>query len=110
MFPWMENKRSPDPREPGPEEVVGVIRDIGHGRIEDLGVTRGIPHITPRSKLFLRYRQDHADPPPVPPRDYTSRKPHPQNVKFLEHCRGMNSGVIERVEVADGLPVHWTQP
>jgi hypothetical protein len=82
------------------------MRDIGYGRVEDLGVTGGRPHITPATKLFRRIRLDRPDQPPLRA-DHTNHRPHAQHEKLLAHCRAIGAGMIRKVEVADGLPVHW---
>jgi hypothetical protein len=91
-----------------PAHLFDVFRDIGHGRAEHLSVTRGTPQITAKTKLFQRFREGRPEPPAKPPLDYSGRRPHPQHLKFLEHCRLVQDGDIERVEVADGLPMFWS--
>ena len=83
-----------------------VMRDIGHGRIENLLVRAGAPHISTKTKLLRCFRPDRAggraDSPAIP-----GRNQHLRQLKFLAHCRSVGNGVIEKVEIADGLPVFW---
>ena len=88
--------------------LLDVMRDLGHGRVEDLLVAGGTPRVTERTKLFRRYRPGRPDPPAAPRVSYVGRRPHPQHERLLAHCRQVGDGVIGRVEVADGIPVHWS--
>jgi hypothetical protein len=102
----MENSPSERQRPP-PELVLEVMRDLGHGRIENLGVTAGAPHINGRTKLLQLVRHGRHAPPPEQRMDHSNRKPHRQHDRLLAHCRAVGNGVIKKVEIADGLPVHW---
>ena len=87
-------------------DVFQVMRDIGHGRIENLAVRAGAPHLSSKTKLLRCFRPDRMGAPldrPAAP----GRNQHPRQLEFLEHCRTVGDGVIERVEIADGLPVYW---
>jgi hypothetical protein len=83
------------------------MRDLWHGRIENLFVVRGLPRITEQTKLFSRYRRGRSDPPRALRPSYSDRQPHPQHLKLRAHCRNVGDGVIDRIEVADGVPVFW---
>ena len=86
--------------------LFGVMNDLGHGRIEDLYVSGGVPQLTPSPKLFRRIRLGHVDQL-APRTDHRNRRPHAQHEKLLAYCQQIREDVIRRVEVADGLPVHW---
>ena len=87
-----------------------VMRSLCHGRIEDLEVHGGVPRVTPRTRLFRRVRLDRPDPPGPPRPVHSNHRPHPQHEKLLAHCRYVRDGLIARLEIADGLPVHWETP
>ena len=91
------------------EPILEVMRDIGHGRVEDLIVSGGTPQITADTKLFRRVRIDRPDRAACRD-DHRDHRPHPQHEKLLDHCRHIGDGVIAKVEIADGLPVHWESP
>src|SRR4051794_23748635 len=78
------------------DELFNVMREIGHGRVENLAVSAGEPHLTAKTKLFQRYRPGGAPTQP-PRRPFTStRKPHAQHLKLAEHCRAVGDGVIDK--------------
>ena len=87
-------------------DVFQVMRDIGHGRIENLAVRAGVPQLSAQTKLLRCFRLDRMGDP-LDPMAAPGRKHHPRQLEFLAHCRTVGDGVIEKVEVADGLPIHW---
>src|SRR5690348_7045506 len=67
-------------------DVFQVMRDIGHGRIENLAVRAGTPHISAKTKLLRCFRPDRMGGPPDAPAP-PCRNEHPRHLEFLAHCR-----------------------
>ena len=87
--------------------VIDAMRDLGWGRIENLPIRGGVPRMTRDTKVLRRVRVGRHDGPRWTTSARRDRKPHQQHQKFLDACRGIGDGVLERIEVADGLPIYW---
>lgn len=85
-----------------------TMRQLGHGRIEHLLVRDGIPVVGKDTKM-LQYFRGERDPTSLTSLDTKRiRRPHRLHQMLFGKTRQMQAGVLERVEVADGLPVYWT--
>ena len=89
------------------QALIHEMRLLWHGRIENLFVVHGLPRITEQTKLFSRHRSGRCDPPSAPRPSHSNCKPHPKHIELLEHCVAVRDGVIDRIEIADGVPVFW---
>jgi hypothetical protein len=94
------------------EEVIGneqlfinVMRDLGWGRIENVPVRGGIPKVTKDTKV-LRLVRDGRNETALAS-CWHHRKLHQQHHNLLADCKRIDDGVLERIEVSDGLPIHW---
>lgn len=83
------------------------MRELWHGRIEDLLVAAGEPRITRKTKLLARHRGYLCEAPAAGRPAHQNCRPHPQQAKLWEYCRRLGDGVIARIEIADGLPIFW---
>lgn len=94
---------------PERQRLIDAMRRIGFGRIENVVICGGSPHITKDTKQF-RLLRDGPEPQRRPGRAFAGAvRLHAQHVRLLADCVRIGRGVLTRIEVADGLPVHWEQ-
>jgi hypothetical protein len=93
-------------------ELFDAMRELSHGRMEHVDVTGGVPRLGAKTKLLQLVRRDRKSSSSAPTGGGNAphRQPHGQHPKLLAACRAIGEGVISRIEVADGLPVHWVTP
>ena len=86
------------------------MRQLGFGRIEDLLIEDGLPRINRRTRLLQKRKlgpQGLLAPDESASLKHGEHQPHPQHQKFLADCQRMGCGSMRRVEITDGLPIHW---
>jgi len=87
--------------------VITVMQILGHGRIENGLVRRGSPVLAGRTRIFQLMKNTKASHRQTPHKPWAARKPHSRHYRFIEACRQVKLGVIEKIDIADGLPMNW---
>lgn len=59
------------------------------------------------TKILRRVRPGRRDSLRSATADRADRRPHEQHQKLLAACRQVGEGTLERIEIADGLPIYW---
>jgi hypothetical protein len=85
--------------------LIKAMRDLGWGRMEDVPIRGGLPRTTRDTKIFRRIRVEGDES--MITTSWHNRKPHEQHRKLFADCRRIGEGTLKRIEVSDGLPVHW---
>lgn len=63
--------------------------------------------MTKDTKVLRRVRVGRSDA--ANKASWHHRTPHEQHHKLFAACRRIGDGRLARIEVSDGLPVHWEQ-
>jgi hypothetical protein len=88
----------------GPQQrLVELISKVNFGRIESLHVRAGQPQFDspPRVIRTLKVGARNEDRPEAAAKDFVLKA---AVIELLDHLRRAGDGVIERIEVAHGLP------
>lgn len=81
---------------------VRMLQDVGFGRLESLKIHNGVLVLDPWPTVVRVLKFGLADDPvPTHPADFELKKPLAQ---FFEYIRGVDVGVIRRLDVHHGLP------
>lgn len=93
----------------GPHEqlLINEMRDLGHGRIEDVPIRNGVPGMNRNTKVMAIRRAGRNETARTLTTMWLHRNPHHQHRTLFAECRRIGTGVLERIEVADGLPIFW---
>lgn len=87
--------------------LIRTMRDLCWGRIEHLLIRDGIPRLTQDTKVLRRVRPGRRDAPQLTGADQRTRRLHEQHAKLFTACQQVGDGTLERIEVANGLPIFW---
>lgn len=87
--------------------LIEAMREHGYGHVEDVPVRQGRICVTSKTQFFeLARRGRERARRSGEHRQFAHL--HHQHSRLLSACRQMVDGRFERIEFADGLPVHWT--
>ena len=86
--------------------VIDEMYDVGYGRFERVLIRNNVPLITKDTKVLRYFHRGQDRGRSVAPAR-PNRKLRRQHRKFLLYCRQIGNGILERVEVCDGLPTYW---
>jgi len=92
--------------DPDDLEVITEMQRLEHGRIERAYVRRGRPYLSSRTKI-LKSVGLHKHPKLNPRKPWVHRKPHRKHKEFITGCRTTGHGIIDKIDVVDGLPFNW---
>lgn len=87
--------------------IIEKMQKLRYGRIENVPIRDGSPVTNDRSRILQsigmsRTARDHQQKKP-----WLGRRPHRRHYELIAECRLMVTGVMDWIEVADGLPVSW---
>lgn len=85
------------------QRLLGLMREIQFGRIESLAVTGGDPDFSAGPTVIREIKFGAGDGVEVRPngRDFALKA---QAVEMFQHLRRMRDGVVEVLEIRNGLP------
>lgn len=84
--------------------LVGLISELSHGRVRGLRTRRGVPCFAVPPEVERSIKLAGTSDPPVP-RDKGDFELKGPFVRLLEVLRRVGDGVIDEIDVRDGLPV-----
>jgi hypothetical protein len=98
-------RRSPSRKSdlsPAQQRLLVLIRSIQFGRLEQLHVQGGLPSWSPPPRVYrtIKLGASHFVSPCSDTGELRS-----QWVELFDHLRLLGDGVVERIEVANGLPL-----
>lgn len=88
--------------------VIDRMRRLTFGRIEKLLVRNGHPVIG-TDTLVLQLVKDNERRGGAKAALTRRAAPHARHLAFIEECRTRGYGIVERVDVADGIPINWSR-
>lgn len=87
--------------------AIQVMQDLRHGRIENAPIRNGSLVINDRSKIFQTVGKASGNHDRKQKKPWLGRRPHRRHYKWIAACRHIATGVMDWIDVADGLPVSW---
>lgn len=85
------------------KRLLQLMQDVHYGKIEDLVISGGEPVLGLPVKVLrdIKLSVDGGRKPTFPDRDYLDK---PQVVEMLRQFKRLGDGVVQLVEIHDGLP------
>ena len=85
------------------QRLLGLIQEVYYGKIEDLVISGGEPVMGLPLKVLrdVKLSGEYSRKPILADRDYLDK---PQVVEMLRQFRRLGDGVVQLVEIHDGLP------
>ncbi len=85
--------------------LISLMRSVWCGRLSQIPVRDGQPALGPPMKVTRLVKLRPGQEPPAPKKVFAREAAlRPEVLKLLTQVRAMKHGVIERLEVCDGLP------
>lgn len=85
------------------KRLIQLMQEVHYGKIEDLVISGGEPVLGLPVKVLrdIKLSGDGSRKPAFPDRDYLDR---PQVVEMLRQFKKLGDGIVQLVEIHDGLP------
>jgi hypothetical protein len=97
---------SSDPRSsrlsPACRQLIDLLSSVGHGQVQHLLIRNGEPVFTPPPRVLRCHKIGLSSPRPAPSGDFALKR---QIVELFQQLRALGDGRVERIDVADGLPL-----
>ena len=87
--------------------LIDHMRQLGYGRYEGVPVRNGVARINRDTKVLRPVQYGHEILAHPPKSIWIHRPPHRLHRQLIIACREAVHGLLQRIDVADGLPVHW---
>ncbi len=105
-MPNTPRSQQPDPRpsqlSPARQRLVHLLTQVHFGRIEGLHVRNGEPVFEPAPRLTRTLKVGGRNEPQITAPDTALKA---SIVELLTHIERLRDGIVERIEIAHGLPL-----